>query len=306
MKTVIGREGRRDSSAETRWGSLQNVIRAAVWPLGEGSARVRSVFRLRGRGDGLSDLILPDVGSADIVIQLDGPSMLARGSNWLASPHCYVLGQIETAVGTRYAPHVDLVGIRLGAGCACILGCSVADLRNGLYPLADMQRRSSVRRLVAWAEAFARGRSSVESLVAEIESVPCSCDHLAREAARRIVDFGSGVAEASADLGMSRRHLTRRFQSAFGITPRAFKRLARFSRACQGVSLAPPSSWTQVAVAAGYCDHAHLDRDFQVFAGAPPTVLFSAQWYRSFVLEDRDTRGAEAGLSSTSRLHPDM
>jgi AraC-like DNA-binding protein len=253
----------------------------------------------------LSDLILPDVGSADIVIQLGGPSMLARGGNWLTSPQCYVLGQIERAVGTRYALHVDLVGIRLGAGCACLLGCSVAELRNGLYPLADMQRRSSVRRLVAWAEAFVRGRSSIGSLVAEIESVPCSCDHLAREAARRIVDSGSGVAAASADLGMSRRHLTRRFESAFGITPRAFKRLARFSRACQGVSLAPPSSWTQVAVAAGYCDHAHLDRDFQVFAGAPPTALFSAQWYRSFVLEDQDT-AERSGLSSTSRLHIDM
>jgi AraC-like DNA-binding protein len=260
---------------------------------------VRSVFRLRGESDGLADLILPDVGSADVVIQFGEPSMLGRHATWSTSPSAYVLGQTDEPIETRYGRNVDLVGIRLGVGCACVLGYSGAELQRGMCALADMDRRSGTYAILSWAEAFVRGRSSIHQLAALIDGVACSCDKLSHEAARRLCREDVAVSAVCRDLGISRRHLTRRFNSAFGITPRALKRLARFSRAWRSVSLAPPRNWTEVALAAGYCDHAHLDRDFRAFAGAAPTALFSERWYGSFAV-DHDDGQVKAAPATTS------
>jgi len=259
------------------------VIHANIWTFGPRSPQIRSVFRLRGTSEGLTDLILPDVGSADVVVQLGESSMLSRLADWETPPREYVLGLSQRPIGTRYGSDVDIVGIRLTPACACALGCRAAELLDTMTPLADGTFRHG-RRLSSWARAFSVGRATLDQLVDLVSATRCSCDAIASEAARQFALERASLASTSHELSLSRRQLTRRFSTALGMTPREFQRLSRFARACRRASTSAPDSWADVALDAGYCDQAHLNRDFEVFAGASPTRVFPPSWYRSFTL----------------------
>src|SRR5690606_36636135 len=81
------------------------------------------------------------------------------------------------------------------------------------------------------------------------------------------------VADLAADVGYSRQHLTRRFRSEFGPTPKLAARVIRLERARVALAASPGVSVAEVAAACGYADHAHLDRDCLALAGCTPTEL---------------------------------
>ena len=82
------------------------------------------------------------------------------------------------------------------------------------------------------------------------------------------------VRDLAAATGYSRQHLARRFATEFGVSPKLAARVARFDRARRMLMSVPPFvSIGQVAVACGYYDQAHLDRDFAALAGCTPSEL---------------------------------
>lgn len=120
-----------------------------------------------------------------------------------------------------------------------------------------------------WAERFRllqehlldlAGRSSSTSIPPELA-----------EAWRVICSTGGRVRidRLSKHVGWSRRHLSSRFTVEFGLAPKQASMVARFEHAkalaMQGRRLA------DVAVAAGYADQAHLNRDWRLLAGQTPT-----------------------------------
>jgi AraC-like DNA-binding protein len=76
------------------------------------------------------------------------------------------------------------------------------------------------------------------------------------------------------ETGWSRRHMTERFRSVLGVSPKAYARLCRFEHASSlldGLDGSGPSrTLADVAVAAGYYDQSHLTRDFVALAGITP------------------------------------
>jgi AraC-like DNA-binding protein len=95
---------------------------------------------------------------------------------------------------------------------------------------------------------------------------------------RAVVATGGTVTvkELADETGWSRQHLTRRFRAEFGLTPKVAARVVRFDRARRLLQQAPEGfSIADVAVACGYFDHAHLNRDFADLAGCTPTQLLS-------------------------------
>lgn len=112
-------------------------------------------------------------------------------------------------------------------------------------------------------------------------------DQLARLAA------GSGLAAAvglverddiplrsvAASLGWSERTLRRRFVTELGIGPGRLRRLARVGRAREALHR-PGASIARTALDVGYCDQAHLTRDFARFCGYSPAEWRDrrAQW----------------------------
>ena len=80
------------------------------------------------------------------------------------------------------------------------------------------------------------------------------------------------VGSLAEQIGWSRQHLTRRFTSEFGLSPKLAARIARFERAKQMLANTPTFvSIAQIAAACGYYDQPHLNRDFAQLAGCSPT-----------------------------------
>src|SRR4029453_14213719 len=91
---------------------------------------------------------------------------------------------------------------------------------------------------------------------------------LVQHAARRLESCN--VASVAEDLGVSERHLRRVFHEVVGLSPKAFFKLTRFERALKSAKDDSDSSWSDIAVNAGYYDQAHLIADFRSITGANP------------------------------------
>jgi AraC-like DNA-binding protein len=106
---------------------------------------------------------------------------------------------------------------------------------------------------------------------------------------RRLLRAGGSVhvSDLAAETGWSSRHLTSRFRTEIGLTPKAAARVIRFSRArhllVRQASAAAESDGTgyrlaDLAVACGYFDQAHLAREFRSLAGCPPSQWLTEEF----------------------------
>ena len=100
----------------------------------------------------------------------------------------------------------------------------------------------------------------------------------------------------AAELGCSRRYLTRRFGEEVGLPPKAIARQIRFAHVCRRVR-SEPAAWGRLAAEAGYCDQAHLNRDFHQLAGTTPTEFVAS------LLPDPSTPGEKSHFSKTAAAH---
>ena len=77
-------------------------------------------------------------------------------------------------------------------------------------------------------------------------------------------------------LGVSRKHLGSLFHAHVGLTPKAYARVFRFRRAVDLVQKGRRLDWARVAMACGYYDQAHFNREFREFAGMSPGEFANA------------------------------
>lgn len=82
------------------------------------------------------------------------------------------------------------------------------------------------------------------------------------------------VGELANRVGVSTRHLSTLFQQEVGRSPKTVSRLMRFRHASTRIAESARKygrgDLATVAVDTGYCDQAHLTREFSQFAGVPP------------------------------------
>lgn len=84
---------------------------------------------------------------------------------------------------------------------------------------------------------------------------------------------GMKVAELAELAGCSRRHLERRFLSAYGVTPKYFGRVVRLQAAARRLALDRDARLLDAALDAGYFDQSHFIRDVRDLTGLTPSVL---------------------------------
>lgn len=84
------------------------------------------------------------------------------------------------------------------------------------------------------------------------------------------------VDDLADEAGWSRKHLSARFRSQLGITPKRAARLARFDYAAH--LLAAGHAAAGVATESGYVDQSHLHREVKAFTGLTPTAVAVAPW----------------------------
>ncbi len=82
------------------------------------------------------------------------------------------------------------------------------------------------------------------------------------------------VQQLARHLGLSRRHLTRKFKERIGISPKQLCRNTRFKQVYKLIETASHDNWADVAVACGYYDQSHLINDFKHYTGSSPDAYF--------------------------------
>ena len=82
---------------------------------------------------------------------------------------------------------------------------------------------------------------------------------------------GSSIGALSRALSCSRKTLIKRFQAQIGLSPKAVAGILRFEHATGRLRAGSDESWSELALACGYSDQAHFNRDFRRYSGRTPT-----------------------------------
>lgn len=88
----------------------------------------------------------------------------------------------------------------------------------------------------------------------------------------------ASVGKIVAETGWSRARLANRFRNQIGLTPKAAARVLRFGRAMTLLAAPGHRSLASIALACGYFDQAHFNRDFRTFAGCSPGELTALRY----------------------------
>ncbi len=129
--------------------------------------------------------------------------------------------------------------------------------------------------LASWSARLGLVTDTLTGLLADSAAAP---DPEVAHAWRRLAAARGRVPMPllAAEVGWSRRHLSRRFATQVGLAPTTTARVLRFRRAADllvppvGELAARTRRIADVAGECGYADHAHLDREFRALAGCSP------------------------------------
>jgi AraC-like DNA-binding protein len=202
---------------------------------------------------------------------------LREGEGFLAGLH-------TRPARTRSGPRQRGVDIKLPPPVAHRLlgGLPMQELANRDLPL-DSLLGPSVREL-AGRLAAARGPDGAFDLLDDFlggrildaprRHSPVEAQGVAH-AWRRLWRSGGRVriGAVAADLGWSRKRLVAAFREQVGLPPKTAARILRFDAAMEMLKARPGVRWSEVALACGYADQAHLAREVRALSGSTPGGL---------------------------------
>jgi AraC-like DNA-binding protein len=81
---------------------------------------------------------------------------------------------------------------------------------------------------------------------------------------------GIGVQDLAGEVGWSRRYLTERFTTEYGLAPKVAARVMRFDQAVGRLKRDPKTRLADLSADLGYADQAHLTREWNAIAGCSP------------------------------------
>jgi AraC-like DNA-binding protein len=190
-------------------------------------------------------------------------------------------------VGPRYGA-IDLKLTPLAAHA--ILGMDLAVLEGGCVPLGDALGAAGERLAEKLRDAPDwDGRFDVLErwLLRRLADGPGVDPVVARAFGLLTASQGRiRIAPLCAQLGVSSRHLTRRFGAQVGLSPKAVARQLRFAAVRRRLQVPDDRSWSEIALAAGYFDQAHLNREFRELAGITPTEFLARRIPQGGVVGD--------------------
>jgi AraC-like DNA-binding protein len=211
-------------------------------------------------GTSLEHRVLPD-GCMDVIFDL-------------GSSRADVIGTMTRPLDVRQDGTVDLLGVRFRPGAApAALGIPADACVDASVELGEAWRDEAPALLDRLGNRTDSGeRLAVLDRALELRFARTPPDALVLAAARSLGrDPPPSVAELSDALGVGRRTLERRFRAGVGLSPWQLARVERLRRA---VSLLGRRrlGLSRVALAAGYHDQPHMNRDFRELAGLTPAA----------------------------------
>lgn len=150
---------------------------------------------------------------------------------------------------------------------ASALGGLVVDLRDLIGGAAD-ELIELLQDAPGWAQRF----DILDRVFTRILQAQRLSGKLQHTMSQLVQSAGTVSIETLAyDTGWSRRHLTVRFREEFGLPPKAIARIVRFENAC-ALLRRRRSPLADIATQAGFCDQAHMAREWNQLAGCSPLV----------------------------------
>ena len=175
-------------------------------------------------------------------------------------------------------PAGELAGLDVPA--EAVLGGVCAELRARALVAPGWPERFAIldeillRRLAATAATATRAATAATPAAPEV-----------RFAWRHLLQTGgtARISDLAAETGWSGRHLTSRFRTEIGLTPKGAARVIRFDRARhllirQASDKSSGYRLADLAAACGYFDQAHLAREFRALAGCPPSQWITEEF----------------------------
>jgi AraC-like DNA-binding protein len=173
--------------------------------------------------------------------------------------------------GAQAGMQIDLTPV----GAHLLLGLPMDELTQRVVTIEELfgadglLLREALAEAPGWPERFALVDDFLLGLLDDARSPVPSVTR----ALHRLRESGGTmpVGAVAAEIGCSRRHLIDRFREQVGVTPKLFARILRFERVVALVDARTSMGWAEIAHACGYYDQAHMIRDFNQFAGSPPS-----------------------------------
>lgn len=224
--------------------------------------------------------ILPD-SCVELVIHFRDPfrTHLADGTSDL-QPQGFVVGQMKRFLEIEPAGRMGFIAVRFHArGAYLFFQRPLNEVAAGIVDLEDIWKdraRELKERIALAIDMAARVRLLEEVLLSRLSN-NVHYDHTV-DRCLQLIETNCGelnVARLAADLGVSTRQLTRRFQHTVGLSPKQFTRVSRFLNALRCLSGRQHRSLTEVALACGYFDQAHFNHEFREMAGMAPSELLT-------------------------------
>jgi AraC-like DNA-binding protein len=226
---------------------------AALW-IWEGAAPPASY---RVLPDGCIDIIFSSTGAENTdAHRLDVVGTMTR---------CLVVSRVGVSivVGARFRP----------GGAVTFLDCPASEITDASLSLEELWGQDANRLLSRLGECVSISEKLGVFQQALLERIRGAFpeDERMMYAARRIVADSSctNLNNLASDAGLSPRQFRRRFEAEVGVGPKRFGRVIRSQRCLQMV-LQRGGRWADLAYEHGYCDQAHLIRDFKEFTGLSP------------------------------------
>jgi AraC-like DNA-binding protein len=225
---------------------------------------------LEGRATGASDTIIPD-GRIELVFHYGGEFWRhSAGAPAVRQPGSLLVGQMIEPVVLVPDGYAGVAAIRLRPAAArTLLGFSVSEVSGSFVDL-ELVFPSAGRLRERLADA-SDDLERVAALERWLIEMACPSPRAPVEAAvGAILQTGGRATIHSlvARAAMSVRQLERHFQEDVGLSPKTFARIVRLQVALRRIR--EGSTLTDVALACGYYDQAHMTRDFRHLAAMSP------------------------------------
>jgi AraC-like DNA-binding protein len=192
-------------------------------------------------------------------------------------PYLHVATRVQNGVAVvRPTGPVGVIVVRLRPEAAprllgeCMQG--LADVKVGLGDVFKAAKVSLLAEMLSEAPSSRERMACMRRFLLESLCEP-EPDRVACHAAARLRrNPALRIRRLAADLGVSERHLSRRFQMLYGMSPKQFARAARVER----IALMRNSgaAWADTAYACGFADQAHMINDVNAIIGASPEQAF--------------------------------
>ncbi|MFL6142898.1 MAG: helix-turn-helix domain-containing protein [Labedaea sp.] len=202
-------------------------------------------------------------------------AILNLGAAFGGLPGSFVAGLTDTHGVVDQSGPIECFDLKLTPlGAYTLLGVPMGELANQVVDLRDLlpgvgALTERLANTPGWAD---RVRLLDAYLTDRAERGPRPAPELTFALRRLTETHGRcGVGALAGAVGWSRRHLVSRFRQQVGLAPKTLARVLRFEQLLRRLPAGGAGRFTELALACGYYDQAHMNRDFREFAGTTPT-----------------------------------